>query len=71
MGPDEISGSIMRAYKEELVGPIHDIINRSIESGTVPVEQKRPEVVPIYEWWEGGSLKLQTGVTNQCSVQDV
>ena len=49
MGPDEVSGNILKACREELTGPIHDIIECSIESGEVPVEWKRAEVVPIYK----------------------
>ena len=50
MGPDEVSGSLLKACREELTEPIYDIIRCSLESGKVPVEWKRAEVVPIYEW---------------------
>ena len=49
MGPDEVSGKILKECKEELVRPIHDIIKCSIESGEVPAEWKKAEVIPIYK----------------------
>ena len=49
MGPDGVSGSILKACREELVVPIYDIIQYSLASGTVPVEWKRADVVPIYK----------------------
>ena len=49
MGLDDISDSIMRTCKEELVGPIHDIIKCAIENSTAPVEWKRAKAVPFYE----------------------
>ena len=49
MGPDGVSGCILKACREELVEPIYDIIKYSLASGTVPVEWKRAEVVPIYK----------------------
>ena len=49
MGPDGVSGIILKACREELLVPLFDIIKFSIASGTVPVEWKRAEVVPIYK----------------------
>ena len=49
MGPDGVSSNILKACREELVEPIYDIIKYSLVSGTVPVEWKRAEVVPIYK----------------------
>ena len=49
MGPDGVSGSILKACREELAVPIYDIIQYSLASGTVPVEWKRADVVPIYK----------------------
>lgn len=49
MGPDEVSGSILKECKEELIDPIYDIIGCSLRSGMVPREWKRAEVVPIYK----------------------
>ena len=49
MGPDEVSGNILKMCKEELIDPIYDIINCSLESGKVPREWKRAEIVPIYK----------------------
>ena len=49
MGPDEVSDRILKERREELASPIYNIIKCSIENGTVPVEWKRAEVVPIYK----------------------
>jgi len=49
MGPDEVSGSILKLCKEELVDPIYDIIKCSLERGRVPKEWKRADIVPIYK----------------------
>ena len=49
MGPDEVSGKILKDCREELAGPVYNIIKSSIDSGTVPLEWKRAEVVPIYK----------------------
>ena len=49
MGPDEVSGRLLKVCREELIEPIYDIIRCSLETGEVPVEWKRAEVVPIYK----------------------
>ncbi|MPD02695.1 hypothetical protein E2C01_098291 [Portunus trituberculatus] len=43
MGPDEVSGRILKECRGELASPIY-IIKCSTENGTVPVEWKRAEV---------------------------
>ena len=48
MGPDEVSGRLLKVCREELIEPIYDI-SCSLETGEVPVEWKRAEVVPIYK----------------------
>ncbi|XP_050692945.1 uncharacterized protein LOC126983856 [Eriocheir sinensis] len=49
VGPDGVSGFMLKECRNELVGPIYDIIRCSIKTGTVPREWKRAEVVPIYK----------------------
>ena len=49
MGPDGVSGWILKECKEQLVEPIWDIINSSLKEGKVPREWKRANIVPIYK----------------------
>ena len=49
MGPDDVSGHILKECREQLIEPICDIISCSIETGNVPVEWKRANVVPLYK----------------------
>ena len=49
MGPDEVSARLLKVCREELIEPIYDIIRCSLETGEVPVEWKRAEVIPIYK----------------------
>ena len=52
MGPDEVSGWILRECKDQLVDPIWDIVKSSLQEGRVPREWKRANIVPIFK---GGS----------------
>lgn len=52
VGPDGISGWVLKECAEELVGPIYDIMKRSLEDGELPLDWKRANIVPIYK---GGS----------------
>ena len=49
VGPDGVSGYILKECRNELVRPIYDIIKCSITTGTVPKEWRRAEVDPIYK----------------------
>ncbi len=49
MGPDNISGQVLRECSTELIEPIYDTITSSINTGKVPVEWKRADMEPVYE----------------------
>ena len=49
MGPDGISGRVLKECKEQVLGPILDIVKSSIDTGKVPREWKRADIVPIYK----------------------
>ena len=49
MGPDAVSGQVLKECSEELLEPLHNIINCSINTGKVPKEWKRADIVPIYK----------------------
>ena len=49
MGPDGVSGWILRECKDQLVQPIWEVITSSIEDERVPQEWKRADIVPIYK----------------------
>ena len=49
MGPDEISGWILRECAEQLIRPIYEIIQYSLGVGDIPLEWKRANIVPIYK----------------------
>ncbi len=46
-GPDGVSSFIFKQYRNQLVGPIYDIMMCSISTCQVPKEWRRAEVVPI------------------------
>ena len=49
IGPDGVSGYILKKCRQEMTEPIHDIIECSIKTGTVPKEWKRANIMPIYK----------------------
>ena len=49
MGPDGVSGWILKECREQLMEPIWDIVNSSLKEGKVPKEWKRANIVPIYK----------------------
>ena len=49
IGPDGVSGHIIKECREQLIEPIYDIIKCSIETGEVPSEWKRADIIPIYK----------------------
>ena len=49
MGPDGISGRVLKECKQQIIEPIFDIVKSSIETGKVPQEWKRADIVPIYK----------------------
>lgn len=48
VGPDEVSGYILKECSDELVGTIYNIIKCKIKTGAVPKKWRRAEVVPIH-----------------------
>ena len=51
IGPDGISGYILKECRQEMGEPIHDIIECSIKTEKVPKEWKRADIMPIYKNW--------------------
>ena len=49
MGPDGVSGRMIKECKDQLLNPIMDLVETSIRTGTVPREWKRADIVPIYK----------------------
>ena len=49
IGPDDVSGWILKECRDQLVEPIWDIIDSSLKEGKVPKEWKRANIVPIYK----------------------
>ena len=49
MGPDAVSGQVLKECSKELLEPLYNIINCSVNSGKVPKEWKRADIVPIYK----------------------
>ena len=49
MGPDGVSGWVLKEYKEQLLEPIWEIITSSINEGKVPIEWKRANIIPIFK----------------------
>ena len=49
MGPDAVSGQVLKECRKELLEPLYNIINCSINTGKVPKEWKRADIVPIYK----------------------
>ena len=52
MGPDGVSGWVLKECAEQLVEPICHIINHSLEKGRLPKEWKRADITPIYKGGE-------------------
>jgi len=48
-GPDEVSGWVLKECREYLTKPLHHIISSSINSGEVPLEWKRANIVPLFK----------------------
>ena len=49
MGPDGVACWMLRECKDQLLEPIWEIINSSLEEGRVPKEWKRANIVPIFK----------------------
>ena len=49
IGPDGVSGYILKECRQEMAEPIHDIIECSIETGKVLKEWRRADIMPIYK----------------------
>ncbi len=48
IGPDEVSGHILKNRRQQIIDPVYDIIKCSVESGNLPQQWKRADVIPIY-----------------------
>ena len=49
MGPDEVSGQILKDCNNELIEPIYDIITYSVTTGKVPLQWKGANITPIFK----------------------
>ena len=49
IGPNGISGYILKDYIQDMAEPIHGIIKCSLKTGKVPKEWKRVDLMPIYK----------------------
>ena len=49
IGPDGVSGYILKGCRQEIAKPIHDINECSIKTGKVPKEWRRADLMPIYK----------------------
>ena len=49
IGPDGISGYILKECKQEMAESIHDIIECSFKTREVPKEWKKADITPIYK----------------------
>ena len=47
IGPDGVSGYILKECRQEKAEPIHDIIECFLRTGKVPKEWKRADIMPI------------------------
>ena len=48
-GPDNISSFILKTFKQELLTPLTDIYNKSLQSGVVPEDWRIGNVTPIFK----------------------
>jgi hypothetical protein len=55
-GRDEITGAILKRYRNILVPPITYIFNLILSSGTFPDQLKLAEVIPIHKGGDGGCV---------------
>ena len=60
IGPDRISGHVLKECREQLIKPICDIIESSVKQGKVPNEffWKRAEIISIYKSGNKGIFEL-------------
>ncbi len=49
MGLDKITRQVLKGCSTTLTEPLYDIIKCSINTGKVPIEWKRADIVPIYK----------------------
>ena len=49
MGPDEISGWVLKNCADQLSAPLYTIIKQSLEEGELPEEWKRANIIPIFK----------------------
>ena len=49
IGPDEVSGYILKECRQEIAELIHDIIECSIKTGKIPQDWKRADIMLIYK----------------------
>ena len=49
VGPDGVSGWILRECREQLAEKVCEVIDASLREGVVPQDWKRANIVPIYK----------------------
>ncbi len=49
IGPNGVSGHVLKECSDQLSGPITDIIKCSLNTGRVPKEWKRADIIPLYK----------------------
>ena len=49
MGPDEISGWVLRNCADQLSAPLYVILKQSIDEGELPDEWKKANIIPIFK----------------------
>ena len=59
-GVDGISNHLLKNSAEYMIKPLHNIINMSIVTGTVPQQLKIANVIPLYKGADAGSKFLYT-----------
>ena len=47
--PDRVLGYILKEYRQEMAELIHDIIECSLKTETIPKEWKRFYIMPMYK----------------------
>lgn len=49
MGPDGVSGWVLKECREQLTDPVWELVNSSIKEGKVPQEWKRANIIPLFK----------------------
>lgn len=49
MGPDGVSGWVLKECRDQLLEPIWNVVNSSLKEARVPKEWKRANIMPVYK----------------------